>query len=163
MIQSFQNPFVVCFFGHRYIDNVCAVENKLEEIVKELILQKEYVVFLVGREGEFDQIVSSVIKRAQREITDLNNIHTLVMPYVKKSYLDNEKSYNEYYDLIEISEKAAAAHPKAAISIRNKEMIDRSALCVFYVEENFGGAAKALAYAKKREKKIINIYDNNIL
>ncbi len=163
MNQPFQDPFVVCFFGHRRIYDVTLIERALQEIICTLIREKEYVVFLVGREGEFDQLTSSVVKQMQRELTDLNSVHTLVMPYIKKSYLNNEKAYSEYYDLIEISEKAANAHPKSAILIRNKEMIDRSSLCVFYVEDNFGGAAKALTYAKKRGKKIINIYDNIIL
>ena len=53
------NIYTVTFFGHRYIDNFFIIEEKLEPILKDLIKQKEYVEFLVGRDGEFDQIVSS--------------------------------------------------------------------------------------------------------
>ena len=49
--------FTVAFFGHRYIDNPFKVEELLEEQIRKLINEKEYVDFLVGRNGEFDQCV----------------------------------------------------------------------------------------------------------
>ena len=41
--------FTVAFFGHRYIDNPFKVEELLEEQIRKLINEKEYVDFLVGR------------------------------------------------------------------------------------------------------------------
>lgn len=60
--------FTVSFFGHRTVENITEVEKKLEVIIRDLISTKEYVEFLVGRDGEFDQIVSSVIRRCQKII-----------------------------------------------------------------------------------------------
>ena len=39
--------FTVAFFGHRYIDNPFKVEELLEEQIRRLIDEKEYVDFLV--------------------------------------------------------------------------------------------------------------------
>ena len=50
----------VAFFGHRYVDNIIKVENLLEEQIRRLIDENEYVDFLVGRNGDFDQCVSSM-------------------------------------------------------------------------------------------------------
>ena len=45
----------------------------MESLIHTLLLEKEYVEFLVGRNGGFDQIVSSAVKRQQRCVRDDNN------------------------------------------------------------------------------------------
>lgn len=55
------NIFSVSFFGHRQIDNPLQIESQLEEIISSLLKREEYIEFLVGRDGEFDQLVSSTI------------------------------------------------------------------------------------------------------
>ena len=57
------NTYTVSFFGHRYIDNPFSIENALDELIGSLLRSKEYVEFLVGRNGDFDQLVSSAICR----------------------------------------------------------------------------------------------------
>lgn len=60
------NIFTVSFFGHRQIDNPLQVESQLEEIICSLLKREEYIEFLVGRDGEFDQIVSPPFKLNQK-------------------------------------------------------------------------------------------------
>ena len=48
------NLFAVSFFGHRQVDDPFLIERQLESIIRELLLTKEYIEFLVGRDGEFD-------------------------------------------------------------------------------------------------------------
>ena len=60
--------FTASFFGHRQIDNVFVIEQRLQEIIQELLISKEYVEFLVGRNGEFDQLVVSTVRRCKRTI-----------------------------------------------------------------------------------------------
>ena len=67
------NIFTVSFFGHRQLDNFYEAENELERIITELISQKEYVEFLVGRNGEFDQLAASTIKRVRQRFDTSNN------------------------------------------------------------------------------------------
>ncbi len=50
------NLFAVSFFGHREVDDPFVIEQQLEAIIRELLHTKEYVEFLVGRDGEFDQL-----------------------------------------------------------------------------------------------------------
>ncbi|MBR2044391.1 MAG: hypothetical protein IJ946_08660 [Clostridia bacterium] len=63
----------------------------------------------------------------------------------------------KYYDEITLSERAALSHPKAALEERNREMVDRADLIICYVNREFGGAYKAMKYAEKRQKPIINL------
>lgn len=49
------------------------------------------------------------------------------------------------------------AHPKSAIQIRNRAMVNRSDLCVFCVTHKSGGAYQTLRYAEKADSNIINL------
>ena len=51
------DTFTVSFFGHRYIDNPFPVEKALDELIGALLRSQEYVEFLVGQNGDFDQLV----------------------------------------------------------------------------------------------------------
>ena len=104
--------FTVSFFGHREVDHFRDVEKQMELLLFKLIEGKDYVDFLVGRNGDFDQIAAST-----------------------------------------------GSHPKAAYQIRNRSMVDRSDLVIFYVTHNSGGAYQTMQYAKSIGKTIINIAD----
>ena len=112
--------FTVAFFGHRYIDNPFKVEELLEEQIRQLINEKEYVDFLVGRNGEFEQFASSAVLRIRKNERDDNSALVLVLPYPTAEYINNQIYFEDYYSDIEISYEASKAHPKSAIQIRNR-------------------------------------------
>ena len=152
--------YTVAFFGHRYIDNPFKVEELLEEQIKKLINEKEYVDFLVGRNGEFDQCVSSTVLRVRKNYRDDNSSLVLMLPYPTAEYINNQNYFEDYYSDIEISYEASKAHPKSAIQIRNREMVDRADLIICYVEEKRGGAWQTIQYATTQEKIVINLAQN---
>ncbi|MBE6717911.1 MAG: hypothetical protein E7574_01465 [Ruminococcaceae bacterium] len=152
--------YTVAFFGHRYIDNPFKVEELLEEQIKKLINGKEYVDFLVGRNGEFDQCVSSTVLRVRKNYRDDNSSLVLMLPYPTAEYINNQNYFEDYYSDIEISYAASKAHPKSAIQIRNREMVDRADLIICYVEEKRGGAWQTIQYATTQEKIVINLAQN---
>ena len=154
------NIYTVSFFGHRSIERASEVENRFDKLLHELIAQKEYVEFLIGRDGEFDLLASAAIKRAVREYGYGNTHFTLVLPYMKAEYRDNEKEYLDYYDEVEVCAESAGAYPKAAIQIRNRNMVDRSDLVVCCIQHKSGGAYKTMQYAEKQGKSIVNLADN---
>ena len=153
------NLYAVSFFGHRQIDNVFVIEQHLEMMIRELLVSKEYVEFLVGRDGEFDQLVASTVRRCKRAIRDDNSALVLVLPYATAEYRNNEQSFHEYYDEIEICAESAERHFKSAHQTRNRTMVNRSDLVVFCVEHNSGGAYQTFQYAKKANANIINLPD----
>ncbi len=153
------NIFTVSFFGHRFVDNLFYAEKIIEDLVRDLIREKQYVEFLVGRNGDFDILVASCISRVKKELFDANSSLVWVQPYPKADYLKNPKEYEKYYDEIEIF-SSVNVYPKAVFKARNKSMIDRSNLVVFWVKNNYGGAYEALKYAKKTGVKHINIYQS---
>ena len=153
--------FTVAFFGHREIDNSFKIEERLEEEIYRLLQEHEYVDFLVGRDGDFDQFASSAVLRIRKQYRDDNSSLVLVLPYARAEYLNNEESYHDYYSDVEISYAASKAHPKAAIQIRNREMVDRADLILCCIEREKGGAWQTVQYAIKQEKDIINLYDES--
>ena len=144
----------VSFIGHRTLYNTKDVECALEEIISDLIRDREYVEFYVGRNGDFDISVASAVKRAQKKYGKENSSLILVLPYrVKDEYL-----LSEFYDDINLPVDKKT-HFKLAISKRNEWLVDNSDLLVAYVEREYGGAYTTMKYAKKQVKNIINIWD----
>ena len=77
--------YKVSFIGHRIVDDFYFVEEQLDRIIGELIRNKEYVEFYVGRNGDFDTMVASSIKRCQKRFGKENNSLILVLPYIIQS------------------------------------------------------------------------------
>ena len=153
------NTYTVSFFGHRSIENALEIESRLERLIRTLLREHEYVEFLVGRDGEFDQLVSSVIRRCKREFRSDNSAHIWVLPYLTAEFRDNEESFRDYYDEIEVCEAAAGSHYKNAHQTRNRAMVDRSDLAVFCIQHESGGAWQTMKYVKKQGKTYINLHD----
>lgn len=153
------NIYTVSFFGHRYIDNASEVEQHLDCLLHDLIVQKEYVEFLVGRDGDFDTIASAAIKRAIHSYGYGNAHFILMLPYMKAEYRDNEKEFLDYYDEVEVCTESSESHPKSAIQVRNRCMVDRSDLVVCCIQHKSGGAYKTVQYAVKQGKQVRNLSD----
>ena len=80
-----------------------------------------------------------------------------MLPYPTAEYINNQNYFEDYYSDIEISYAAAKAHPKSAIQIRNREMVDRADLVICYIEDKSGGAFQTIRDADRNGKKIINL------
>lgn len=150
--------YTVAFFGHRTFNgNPFRIEELLNEHICTLLRNHEYVEFLVGRNGEFDQYAASAVLRCRKKYRDDNSSLVLVMPYETAEYRDNQASFEQYYSEIEISSAASIAHPKSAIQIRNREMVDRADLILCCIERKSGGAWQTIKYAQAQGKKVINL------
>lgn len=82
------NIFTVAFFGHRQIHNMMIIDKLLEEEISKLIREKEYVDFLVGRNGEFDKYAASVVLRSRKNTETITvhlfwYCHTLLLNLLK--------------------------------------------------------------------------------
>ena len=148
--------YTVSFFGHRRLCDPIRIERRLDEVIKELLLTRQYVEFLVGRDGDFDIIAASVIHRCKRKYRDDNSSLVWVLPYMTADFRDNEEFYQEYYDDIEVF---SGTHYKSAFQQRNRDMISRSNLAIFAVNKTEGGAYSTMKYATAQGKLIINLYD----
>ena len=81
--------YTISFFGHREIDYFFKYESIIEEIVYKAIKNNPYVDFLVGRDGDFDTLCSSVVQRVKNDVGTARCGLTWVLPYEKAEYLNN--------------------------------------------------------------------------
>ena len=151
--------YTVSFFGHREVERASEIESKLDQLLRDLITQKLYVELLVGRDGEFDLLTASAIRRAVKQYGYGNTLIILVLPYMKAEYRDNKQYYLSYYDEVEICSKSSDAHYKSAIQVRNRCMVDRSDLVVCCIQHKSGAAYKTVQYAEKQGKQVRNLAD----
>ena len=116
----------------------------------------DYVDFLIGRSGEFDVYVASVIKRARWAYGVDNSDLILVLPYEVADIED----YWQYYDCVCIPDCLEGVHPKAAMAKRNRWMVERADLVIVNVEREQGGAYRAERYAEKLGVPVVNLADD---
>ncbi len=153
----------VSLFGHRIIEDYQNAESKLYELLR-IVMERSSreTEFLVGRNGDFDLMAASVIRKLKKETGNENIFLTLVLPYETAELRNNTESFESYYDSIEICEASADCNFKYAIVARNRDMIDRSDMVVVYVKNQSGGAYQALKYAESNQKRVINLYGAQI-
>lgn len=149
--------YTVSFFGHRVISDFSSVESKVEQLISTLLTHHQHVDFLVGRNGDFDLLVTAAIKRWQSQTHSDACSLIWMLPYPTAELQTHLFDFEAYYDDIEVCQTAAQAHPKQAFQIRNREMVERSNLVVFYVAHSHGGAYQTLCYARKQGKKLVNL------
>ncbi len=138
---------LVTFCGHRDVEYEYLVEKQLVEIIKSLILRGAKEFFLGGY-GRFDLLAAKAVKRLQKDYPQIRSI--LVLPYLNRSY-DTALYDASIYPPIENTPK------RFAILKRNQWMVDTADVVIAYVKYPFGGAAKTLEYAKRRNKRIVEI------
>ena len=89
-------------------------------------------------------MAASAIQRVPNHYGYGNTALVLVLPYMKSEYRNNEQSFLNYYDRVEICFESANPHYKSAIQVRNRCMVDRSEMVGCCIQHNNGGAYKTM-------------------
>ncbi len=152
--------YPVAFLGHIHIDNTDKIEEALFKHIRALVKENDYVEFIVGRHGDFDRCVSSVIGHVRKRLDYDNCIHSLVLPYATAEYFNNRKRLENCYDCISVYDNLTfETSPEASIQFRNIEVVDSADLIICYIEKRNGSAYKAVKYAEAKGKEIINLFE----
>ena len=142
----------VSFIGHRQVSSVAFVEDQVERIAVDLMRQKNFVEFYLGRNGEFDIAAASGIKRAQDRVGHEKSALILVLPYKMKDL----PYYQAFYDEVMLPVDPSV-HFKAAITKRNEWMIENTDLLISYITKSEGGAYTTYRYAQTKGLQICNL------
>ncbi len=162
---------VVCFIGHRKIQNKISVNVKLNKLLSSLI-EMSADCFLFGSKGEFNMKCWEAVTVFKAQYPHLKRI------YVRSSFADISSQYEAYllqsYEQTYIPQKIVNAG-KCSYIERNFEMIDKSDVCVFYYDKNYypplkqptapfpanrksnSGTKIAYKYALSKNKHVINL------
>ena len=136
-----------CLFGHREVMH--NIRPRLTAIIEKLITEEGVTEFYVGNQGQFDNMVYSVLKELRANYPHIR--YTVVLAYMPDEHI--KELYGEdtlFPDGLENVPK------KFAISKRNDWMIQQSGYAVCYVHIITGGASK---FREKAEKKGIKVID----
>ena len=143
---------VIAFAGHRYDWHCTGVEDKLPQVLEELI-QKGYTVFYDGNYGAFDKKCASTALELKHKYPHIKLIQILTYYHHKKDKYELPSCYDGSI-LPEIEEM----HYKQKIVKRNEWIVDNCNILVCHIEETYkSGAYRTLKYAQKQNKPIIYI------
>lgn len=138
---------VVTFCGHRQIDQTCKVSKWLDSILPSLI-EGGANLFYLGGYGAFDNLAAAAVQRQKSVYPDIESV--LVLPYLNRNRNMNASCYdNITYPPLE------NVPFRYAITRRNEWMVCASDIIISGVTHGWGGAAKTLDYARRRQKVIV--------
>ena len=141
-----------CGFGHREIFG--NITEKIVTAVKKAA-EQGCELFYTGAMGEFDEIFSSAVRFLKKTYPEIKLV--CVKPYLTKEINESGDYLYSLYDDIIIPTELADIHYKTVRTKRNQWIIDKCDVVIGYTIRDYGGAYKAIDYAKKKGKEIIII------
>ena len=149
---------IITFVGHSKINKSNILHDRIRQVILENIKQNERIMFYCGGYGDFDTFCIEICISIRKQIPNCELVY--VTPYILTKPIRREKHLNEFdiYDSI-VYPPIEKTPPKFAIIKRNEWMINEADLIIAYVTHTYGGARKALEYAAKKKKRIINLAD----
>lgn len=147
---------IITFIGHSRLFLKDDLKEKIVESVSRIATKDEKITFYCGGYGDFDRIALTSCHYIKSKYKNVEIVY--VTPYLTKPHQEkiNVLIGERVYDSI-IYPPIESVPPKLAIIKRNEWMIDKSEIIISFVEHSYGGAYRSFKYAKKRDKKIINL------
>ena len=156
----------IAFFGHRKILNATTIHKRLKNTLNEFISQG-FSNLLIGCHGDFDALALETCIDHKKNVDKSIKINVVltslgVLNKDKYGYDKTDIFKNKFFDTIfyDIEE----THFKNRITVSNKKMIDDSDLIICYIDMKAAksGAKKAVDYAIKQNKKVVNLFQQDI-
>ena len=149
---------VITFFGHASLYGCDALKEKVKEVIREHISVTEKVTFYCGEYGDFDRVSAQACRELKKEYPQSETV--FVTPY----FASVQQKKIQY--LMELKLYDATVYPpleevplRFAISKRNEWMAEKADLVIAYVACSRGGAYKALQFARRKKKTVINLFE----
>ena len=147
---------IITFIGHSVISFHDDVKNAVKEQIRKNIANADSVTCYLGGYGDFDNIGLCACKELKQERADIELVY--VTPYISLSEQLKIKKLQEFgYCDFSLYPPIENVPLKFAIVKRNEWMIMNADLIIAYVNREYGGAYKALQFAKRKKRRIINI------
>ena len=144
---------IITFCGHSNCLFSYDVKEQLKNILIDEINKNPTCKFYLGGYGDFDGLCLRMLKDLKTDFPEIELI--FITPYLDKNYSKLEFAKNHYDGVI--FPPLESVPRKFAILKRNEWMVEQADLVIAYVKYSWGGAAKALEYAKRKKERIINI------
>lgn len=136
---------IAVFCGHAQVENRDAVEAWLAQVCRGLILEG-VDTFYFGGYGGFDRLAAQTVIRLRRDFERVRSV--LILPYL------NTPVDTSLYD-VTLYPPLETVPPRFAIARRNEWMVGQADVVVAYVTHPWGGAAKMLQCARRKQKRLM--------
>ena len=151
----------VAFIGHRKIEKTETLKQKLRDIVSSLIEKENADTFLFGSKSEFNDLCYEIVTKLKESYPYIRRIEVRASnEYLAQMYIDITL---KYYEETLFPEKVSGAGYRSYIK-RNQAMIDMCDFLITYYNKEYqplsgktSGTRKAVEYAVKNNKRIINL------
>ena len=136
----------VTFCGHSTLGEPAAVRRWLAETADALIAEGADTFYLGGY-GMFDEAAAGVMRACKAAHPHIRL--ALILPYLDSKLSTDGFDETIYPPLETVPKRYAIVH-------RNRWMVENADVVVAYVTHDHGGAAKTLAHAIRKKKRVIN-------
>lgn len=151
----------VCFTGHRDIDKRSAfkIPALLKAHLRKYIEMGAYR-FRVGGALGFDTVAALCVLELLPEYPHLELELVIPCPDQTRGWSDEcRKVYNYIMANANKVECVSDKYTSHCMFDRNRALVDKSQVCIAFLQKNAGGTAYTFAYALKQGLEVINIYD----
>lgn len=145
-------------FGHSTILVTEQLEKDLYQLFEHLILENDIKIFYFGGFGDFDDLCHTIVTKLKIKYPSIKRVYVFEdYKFIQRPQKRRKWFREDDYESLEYFEMVYTGFYKR-IYFRNCEIIDRSDVVVFYVNHTEkSGAYKAMQYAQKKKKHIINV------
>lgn len=139
-----KRKMTITFCGHSQTSDQDKISSWLDTILPSLI-EGGASTFYLGGYGDFDRLAAAAVRRQKNAYPNIEAV--LVLAYLNRE-IDTSRYDSTIYPPLE------NVPPRYAIVRRNEWMVRESDVVISCVTHGWGGAAKTLDYARRRQKEI---------
>jgi hypothetical protein len=136
----------VTFCGHSKLYNQSSEFSKWLDLILPSLIEGGADTFYLGGYGDFDSLAAAAVRRQKATYPHIEAV--LVLAYLNRE-VDATRYDNTTYPPLE------NVPPRYAIVRRNEWMVRESSVVISGVTHEWGGAAKTLDYARRKQKVIV--------
>ena len=144
---------VCSFFGHRDVGE--QIRPALAAEIERHITEHGVDTFYVGGYGNFDNMAAGVLREMKGRYPHISVFRILAYLPTDNKETGGDQTPTIFPDGLEL------VHPRYAITHRNRWIVEASDYIIAYVKSGYGGAYDALKYAKRKQKTVVNLADND--
>ncbi len=153
--------FTCCFTGHRQIpvEQMRQLHRELDRVL-DILIRSGVDSFRVGGAIGFDTLAAlTVLDKKEKHPNISLELCVPCRGQESKWSEENKRNYKYIYDRADKVTVLNEHYTPYCMHERNRYMVDGSDYCVAYCTEKKGGSAYTVAYAEKKNVKVINLWD----
>lgn len=148
-----------CFTGHRDVSNEMRMylNTRLDEEIDRLYVGG-ITNFCAGGAIGFDTLAAYAVLRKKERCRDVRLI--LVLPCKEQSRAWSQENKDNYDEILKSADEViyvSQEYTRSCMQERNRELVDRSSVCVSFLTRKTGGTAYTVNYAKMSGVDVINL------